>query len=940
MSKFQDLAKCDECPLKYYHQEQGEWNPTPTEYNGDDKPLMVLNSPTLKSYDLHRPIMGEEGVILLKTLRSLGLKREDFNYTYAVACRYPAGDERKFLAQLRTKNKKAKQYAKDAPPIEPDTGADTDEEQAFNPTIEPGFSWPTPVACCRPRLLAETSHSGKVITLGKGPTAALTHGNPDIMEVRGGPTYARINADNPEDTTIRVLPTFDPMNVSMNLRWKDIFAMDIAKALRYFNNKLVFPNIEIIYHPDADTIRRYLQKWKDAGKWISSDIETDAKDPLQANIRCIGMGVKESPGQAVVLMLGFYSVLHDYGNKDCPLSDFYDAVELPKVLAVLREFFTDPTTKWTGHNFRVYDWMALENRLGFYPVNVVDTIALAHAGNNELPRGLAFQGSIYTDAHAWKAEHTAVTAKSDEELYKYCATDIIVDYEIAPKLLDIAQKHKQTHIYRRTTKLQDYAVGMHKIGQLVDNKRLYWHYLQQEQARAQARGEARAIVGNNFNPNSYGEIRKILFTDRKCPIFKLTDSLEPSTDDTTCRQLLFSSVVDDETKEFIKAIRKYRTANKVITTYLKPLSPLGYQVLDDRSSKTFIGTINSNYNATGTLARYASNEPNMQNIPDFLRSIFLAGDGYKYLYYDADQLELRMVVGLADAQFYKKCLRGETVFGKHFEPHNLTGFLMYGEAYFQKQGAPTDYTKKGDGKFKELRDLIKTMYYLFQYGGQPPKMMSKIMEAEKDDGTPIYDYVFTDKGIVKVEAMYDKMLEALPEIPKYWKSCMQFYRKHGYIEEPIWLRRRQCGDGPNPNDLSNFPAQAGGFAIVAEAMDRVQELIPHNFINKTGLVAQTHDSGIWRVREDDAEELNKQMPGLLNSKHFDVDFSWEGDIVDRWKEFVLWDDKKQEPGKDAGWENSKGMEGFELSWLDRLVAEQPSKEETLAPYEFNDVIPF
>jgi len=227
-------------------------------------------------------------------------------------------------------------------------------------------------------------------------------------------------------------------------------------------------------------------------------------------------------------------------------------------------------------------------------------------------------------------------------------------------------------------------------------------------------------------------------------------------------------------------------------------------------------------------------------------------------------------------------------------------------------------------------------------------MLRKIMELENDNGTPKYDYVFTVEGIVKVRAIRDKMLQALPEVVQYWKDCQNFYRKHGFIEEPIWKRIRHCGDGPLLNDLANFPAQAGGFAIVAEAMERViDNLIPFDFKAGTGLVAQTHDSGIWRVKEDDAESLAKPVLGALDGRYLDTDFTWEGSgknkdgIADRWHELDLaWNDNKDRPGKDADWEESEGMEGFELSWLDRLISEKSILEEATLPTTESDEIPF
>jgi DNA polymerase I-like protein with 3'-5' exonuclease and polymerase domains len=844
--------------------------------NNPNNPLIVLPAPSMRSMDLNSPLMGEEGFPVLDALDKAGYGRKNFNYTYAVACRYPSGDIKGFNAKLKAENKK--RAAKNADLINNKKLRQESVDDLAFAEYEDNDLVVDPIVACEGRLKAIMAMFSTIIPMGKIPAAAIMGGSPIIEDVRGGPTYGEFIDPNGRFHKKKVLPTVEPNFLLAKPSYLDVVALDIQKAMRFHLDALRWEEPTIIHNPTPLQVAQYLEKWAKAGELISIDTETTWDDPLVCTLRCIGIGTNDT-----ALVIPFDSVENPCGDRS-----YLETERSKAYIEILKVYFADPKIRWLGQNFRVFDYMALESTIGFYPVNVVDQILLAHLADNEVPRGLAFWGSIKTDVPAWKSEHTAVTAKTDRELHQYCGTDVVVTRRIVDSTLDDVNRRGQAGIYKHSKKLQDYARGMHKLGAHIDNQRLMWHYYEQEKIRSAAKEAAEAVVGDGFNINSRAQLTEFLYLKVGAPILDWTASGDPSTKSATLRKLRANPLIDDEIKHFITNLLRYRESDKIISTYLRPLSPLGLQ--RDFDLRTGLGRIHPDYNPTGTPGgRFTSSGPNWQNVPEFLRDVVTAGtpdDDYFYVYYDLDQLELRAVAALSQAKLYMDVLQGRPVFGRMFEPHNLTGYLVFGQDYFNLEGAPTDYTKKGTGKFADTRALVKNIYYLFQYMGGAERALEALVGIEKEDGTPLFADAFTDRGLTKVRAILEKMRKALPEIPRWWKSCHSFWRTNGYIDEPIWGRRKYFKDGFDPNAIVNFPAQAGGFAIAAEGLFRLEELCPFDFKQGTGLMTQTHDSGVYRIRfnggAEDKKILLNAYEERINANYLGMSFTGEAKLRKRW----------------------------------------------------------
>jgi DNA polymerase I-like protein with 3'-5' exonuclease and polymerase domains len=165
-------------------------------------------------------------------------------------------------------------------------------------------------------------------------------------------------------------------------------------------------------------------------------------------------------------------------------------------------------------------------------------------------------------------------------------------------------------------------------------------------------------------------------------------------------------LADEEQREFLQALRFYRRAEKLLSTYIRKFAPTAGVVKD--------GYVYPDYNSHGTVTgRLSSSNPNFQNIPYNLRDMFIPPDGCVFVGADYDQLELRFAAALANAEHYLDAFEK-----KEIDPHNLTADLMFGELFWNAEGAPDTKMGKGKGQFKQLRNLAKTICFASLYGAR------------------------------------------------------------------------------------------------------------------------------------------------------------------------------------------------------------------------------
>ncbi len=814
-----DCADCANCPLRTYWEGKGNWSPIAFEHNTSD--LLVLgDAPSKQDVATFRPFTDNNGIMVMDELKKHGVERLQADWGTLLGCRWPDDNPRVYLATLAAQNRRRVKAGKDA--------------------------LQSPLKACWGHVKKQLGRYSTVLAVGSHATKALLDGNPSLDAVRGGPTRAG---------KLKVLPTYHPRLLQVKPELREVFDVDVGKLMRWHRDALNWKDPKVYYQPTPQFAAEWYLKHK--GEPLAYDVETDAVESLTAGLRCIGIGTEDE-----VLMIGFLSVDGE--------TRLYSPEDEDLHKRLLRKVFTDKSWLKIGHNAGYFDRTVVEQHLGVTPEPLLDTLLLHKLGASEHRHRLGFVASMLLDVPAWKADHTGVTAQTDMDLHEYCATDVAVTARIVRPLRLVAQGRKQTHLYYLDAKVQDLCSGMHRLGMRVDEGRRARHEAEQT---AEAAKWLRAIhaARPGLNPRSSAQMRELLFDDWGLPPHEYTMSGEPSTNAATVRSLLGNPLLDDSQKQLLKAIKFYRRADKLVGTYLRKLAP-GAGVVSPE------GYVHPDYNAAGTVTgRLSSSNPNFQNIPFFLRDMFIPPPGCVFVGADYDQLELRFAAALAGAESYLDAFEQKLI-----DPHNLTADLMFGDAFWSAAGAPDTKLGKGKGQFKRLRNLAKTICFASLYGAAAPKVHEIIGRAEDDQG----DMLYAELDLRQVRTLHRKWLERAPEFKAWWRQTMNTLRRQGYLAEPVMQRRRYFID-MDYNAALNYCVQAGGFAVVARAMvELVEKHLPFDFGQRTGLVNQLHDAVLFAVPESRASYAAQVVTETLTSRveGLPVTFTAEAEVGETWKD--------------------------------------------------------
>lgn len=853
-------AMCDVCPLK------GS-TVVPPERNQGATVAVVGEAPGEQEEKQGVPFVGPSGDEVMRALAAAQLRRRDVHITNVLLCRPPKNELDNLLAKISAENRERQKRNKVLK-------EKWELGKRANPwLIEPKYEEMilTPIACCSPRLKSELAGFRDMIALGGTAAKAVMNTQQNIMSIRGGFVELDEGAGLPAR---RVMPTVHPSFVLRSPRFAHVFRNDIFKAAQRFRGAASWQPPSVIYNPSPEQLEAFLSQ---SVPYWTYDLETDGIEPLTAKIRCVGIGTSTD-----VVIVGLLS--RDGHTR------FYSPRDEFRVIEIMKAFFVDESKVKVGHNSGSYDTNCLNAQWGIWPKPGLDTILLHRLVESELPHGLGFVGSMYTDAPSWKTDREgrklAFDAETDEQLHTYCAYDVSITAAILPPLFKSVQMRKQDSLVELDHKVQRICAEMHMVGMYVDQKkRLAFEqkYIKEIGKRLVDLRDAAPIP--DFNPGSSHQVRRILFTDWKlvAPVDerdRYTASGDPATSDGILRSLLTLKDLTEEQKQFVLKLRRYRKAQKLLGTYIVKLRPwseqaeLGWDEEEDFEDAEMrkkygidrVGIVNPatgrmypGYNAhVAVTGRLSSSKPiNAQNFPKGLRAMVVPQPGHVFIGADADQLELRIAAARWGAQRYLRA------FDAGADPHSSTAFAVFGKEFQKAEGFPggrwdgdlfiPDGTGKWTGDAKSFRDLAKRVQYASQYMATVETVHRVICQTETEnaDGTTSLPYL--NLSLREVRRMHEAWLEGCPEFPRGWEREIEAYRKQGYLAEPITGRRRDFLDGENPNELVNFNIQGSAAGLMNIGMIRLAEEIPvFKYGPGTGIINQCHDAMVLEVPADGA----------------------------------------------------------------------------------------
>ncbi len=801
-------ALCGICPLN------GKSVVVPPESRANPELTVIAEAPGRTEIILERPLIGPSGMELGKALGEGACNRGQVHLTNVVQCKPPGGNMKVYLAKLRAWNKKQK--SKGLPPI------------------------PSPIDCCRPRLLREVMSGPKTLLL-LGTYAAASFGKDagdekKLMASRGFPDKHELTW-NGSTRIFDILRTVHPALVLRQNRWRTVFQGDVAKAVRMARGTLRPFMPKMVYDPTPEQLANILDYLEGTGKIIAYDVETDGIEPLTANLRCVGIGTHE-----------LTTCTMHRSVEGRPVKNLFGIEE------VLRNFFLRKGTV-AAHNVQ-YDKTVMEHQIPDFAQTRTnfDTIIAHQLCWSELPHNLSFVSAQYTDLHAHK-EVDHARWDSDRELHKYCMLDVAVTSYVAEQMLQDERLQSQKLAFQSGMEMSEFCRDMHTIGVKIDTaeRDRLWHVKNDDMYTAECEFNKLAVaalpktastrlrrLASELNPGSKDQVARYLF--QVCGIEPIPGDEGGITDSgaySVARPILYALIdrgLPSKVEKMLLALIDYKEAQKIRGTYCT-VEP------------GFDGRVHAGWHPHGTVSgRLSCSKPNLMNLPKSIKSMYVAGPGHMFVGCDKAQLEARITAWLAQEEKQIK------VFLEGGDMHRVNACSILKIDSVDKVTA-------------NERQFIKTFVFAIQYLASCNKAWRMIRVFRDRGGNRPH----SDMPFRVIEAAFRAFWTDRVKTDAFHARNREWFARHGYLPDVIHGRRRYFLDGNAggtlQEELANHQIQSTAAADVNNATKRLRKRFPRDFDGQgTGIMLQCHDQLVLECREENAMSIGKEMVGIMYSE--------------------------------------------------------------------------
>ncbi len=409
---------------------------------------------------------------------------------------------------------------------------------------------------------------------------------------------------------LRILPTYHPSYILRGMaEERPVVEADLRKAKR----QAEFPSKPPTNFVDDPTFDQCMEFLRSCPARVAVDIET-----VDNSTRCIGFAWSKFEAISIPLTKGYN---HAWTHEQ--------EIEL---MVALDKFLRNPHIEKLIQNI-TYEWTVLAREWGLEIVNcVMDTMLAQHTLYPELPKGLDFLCSIYTDhemywgydSSSWKSTAT------------YNCYDVIVTYECAEKLEKELRERGMWKFYRNNVHRSVEALCyVQSRGVLIDLPAREAIKAQTQIEMEEIKHRLMRLLGFELNPSSPKQVLELITKIWHIPAPISLKTKKPTSDDDALTGLAKKYPVH---KGILDDILSYRQKRVLISTFC------------DMELKE--GRVLTSYNVAGTVTgRLASSATidgiggNLQNIPrGTFRRVFIADPRRVLIKADLSQAEYRVLI--------------------------------------------------------------------------------------------------------------------------------------------------------------------------------------------------------------------------------------------------------------------------------------------------------
>jgi DNA polymerase I len=600
---------------------------------------------------------------------------------------------------------------------------------------------------------------------------------------------------------------------------------------------------------------------KDLKLGFAVDLETTSLITHLAQI--VGIAISFKPKEA------FYIPLNKYLEDDSPDNEvtipLFQEMEAPRpkkktafkinpFLKLLKPLLEDPGISKITHNGK-YEYQVFKNYgIELNGVNF-DTMLAAYllfpgkpVGLKDLAnRLLNIQMTTYEELVGKGKTQISFRDVTIEQAINYAATDADLTLRLADYFRPKIEENGLGRLfYEIELPLQIVLGKVEYEGVSLDVEYLRKIESEFEIEIEQARKEVFEISGEEFNLNSPKQLQEILFNKMGLPTQKKTQTGH-STDASVLEKLA-------PNYEIAKVLLKYRTLEKLSSTYIKALPAL---VLEDT------GRVHTSFNQTVTMTgRLSSSAPNLQNIPirtahgGKIRKAFIPSTPENFiLSADYSQIELRIIAHLAKDE------KMIAAFNNNEDIHTSTASLVF--------DVPLNEVTK------EIRYQAKAVNFGIIYGISVFGLAENLQIPRQESKEIIDNYFLKFPNIKKF--MEETIIETMQE--KLVKTVFGRIRQIPEIDSPIPARKQFA-----KRTAINTRVQGTAADIIKIAMINVQNKLEEQKLGSK-MIIQVHDELVLDVLPLELQKVRDLVINEMeNAVQLSVPLTVDADIGKNWQE--------------------------------------------------------
>ncbi|HET8996377.1 MAG TPA: DNA polymerase I [Acetobacteraceae bacterium] len=556
-------------------------------------------------------------------------------------------------------------------------------------------------------------------------------------------------------------------------------------------------------------LREFLAGTQSCG-FLALDVETDALDPMRANL--IGFSLATAAGRAAYVPLR-HEVL------DVQLSR-------ETAIAVLDPVLIDPCVLKIFHHAK-FDMLVL-TRAGFaMPAPYDDTMLISYAQEAGLhPHGLDELARLHLGHSPISYDEVTGTGRNRlpfaqvpiDRATAYAAEDADVALRLWQALRPRLRFNHGLALYEQIERrLTGVLMDMERVGIKVDADDLRRMSVDFEQRMGVIEQDCHRLAGRAFNVGSPKQLGEVLFDEMKLTGGKRMKTGAWGTDSSVLQTLA------DQGSELPARILDWRQLQKLKSTYADTL-------VEQINPET--GRVHTSFaQAIASTGRLSSNDPNLQNIPirteegSRIRHAFIAEPGHVLVSCDYSQIELRLLAHVADLPALRESFaRGEDI-------HARTASEVF--------GLPME------GMDPMTRRRAKAINFGIIYG------ISGFGLARQLGITP-----------GEARGFIDRYFERYPGIRTYMERTKEEARINGFVTTPFGRRcwvpgiadKNMARRAYAERQAINAPLQGGAADIIKRAMIRLPAHLRAAGL-RSRLLLQVHDELLFEAPEDEADRL-------------------------------------------------------------------------------------